>query len=103
MEFSVMEPNPKIAVALNFLLPGLGFIYCQKSYLILGGLVLSFAFVTPQLSRFTVPSIIIIAITNLSTLTLQQVFLGIFLSSLFAILGYFPAKWVKKSKKVITS
>jgi hypothetical protein len=95
LEILVTELNPKIAMAMNFFLPGLGFIHCQKRCLILGGLVLCLAFMTPQLSGFTVPSIIITAITKLSTLTLQQVFLGIFSSSLFAVLGYFSAKRAK--------
>ncbi|MCK4482300.1 hypothetical protein KAU55_03675 [Candidatus Bathyarchaeota archaeon] len=89
--------NPNIAMALNFFLPGLGFVYCRRVYFYLIGAILFVATMGP-LSWFTIPNIIGTAITNLSALSLQKVILALLLNSLLGVLAYFAAEYVKKSE-----
>lgn len=90
--------NPKVAMALNFFWPGLGFAYCRRWYFYLGGAVLFFATMFPEFSWFIILGIIEKAITKSSALTRDMVISALFLDSLLAVSAYFAAKYVKKSE-----
>lgn len=82
----------KVAMVLNFFLPGLGFAYCREWYFVLGGGALFIATLHPQFPCSTIPSAIGLAIINPSILTLQQIISGICFTSAVLILTYFSAK-----------
>jgi len=86
------EFNPKVAMVLNFLFPGLGFVYLRKWYFVLGGGALFIASLDPRFPCYTTLSIILLTITNPSILTLQQIISGICFTSVLLILTYFSAK-----------
>lgn len=84
--------NPKVvAMALNFFLPGLGFVYCERIVFYVTGAILFIGIHGPPLSQFTIPSIIATVITNLSALDLHNVVLSLLLNSVWAVLAYFFA------------